>query len=180
MKAGRVVVIVLLGVMLALAAWLLMGAPSSVTLTRDDLQREVEKRFPIEKSEILVTVRLSEPRVLLKPDSDRIGLGVTITVSAPIIQSLKGKGELDGELRFDSESRELYLDSPDLKITEASGISDKDLRAAEELIGPLLRNVLSRIPIYRLKDTDLRQPVINASVKEIQVNAGTVTLRFAR
>ncbi len=180
MRFARIALILLAVVSIGLAAWWFYGAPLTITLTRDELQKEVEKRFPIDKSELLFTGRLSEPRVLLKQGTDRIGLAVSIAVSAPIIKPVTGKGELDGRVRFDPESRELFLESAELRLTEASGVSDKDLRTAEVLIRPLLSGLLARIPIYRLKETDLRIPGTNAQVKQIRVEEGCVILRFAR
>ena len=180
MKIGRIGLILLGVVLIGIAAWWFLGAPAKVTITREELQREVEKRFPIEKSELLFTVRLSEPRVLLKPNSDRIGIGVSISVSGPVIKAISGKGELDGRVRFDPEARELFLESAELRLSEASGVSEKDLRTAEVVVRPLLSGLLARVPIYRLKETDLRFPGTNAQVKEMRVEEGRVILRFAR
>ena len=170
----------LLVILTGIGIWWATGAPAKLTLTREELQREVEKKFPIEKSELLFSAALSKPRVLLNPANNRLGLGVTIMVSAPLIKTMTGQGELDGNVRFDPAARELYLDSPRLKLIEASGISEKDLRSAEEIINPLLATTLARVPIYRLKETDLRVPVTQAQVKDVRVQEGSVVLRFAR
>src|SRR5688500_13524187 len=105
MKIGRLFLILLALVLIGAGVWWIAGAPATITVTREELQAEVETRFPIEKSELLYTGRLSEPRVLLNPQTDRIGIGVSIDVSSPVVKSLTGKGEIDGRVRFDVESR---------------------------------------------------------------------------
>jgi hypothetical protein len=180
MKARRLLAILVTLALIGLAAWWLAGAPATVTLTREQVQQEVQKRFPLERTEFLVTGRLSDPTVILNPQTDRIGIGVSVSLSAPAIKPLTARGELEGQVRFDAQTRELYLDAPELRLTEAVGLSGSQLRTAEGIIRPLLKTLLSRIPLYRLKDPDLRFPRTNAQVQEIQVDEGRLILRFAR
>ncbi len=174
----------LLLLVLALAALIAAGGvwlyyrATTLVLTREDLQREVDRKFPIEKRELVAVVRLSEPRVLLNEGSDRIGLGVTVTLEAPGIKPLSGHIEADGEVHYDPEQGTLFLDYARLEKLEAKGLSERDAKLAQEILNPLLNSALAHIPLYRLNPNDPRQARLRGTVKSLKVESGRVVIKF--
>ena len=52
-----------------------------IVFTQDELQAKVATEFPLKKRKSLVTVNFLNPRILLAPGSDRIGISLDMEVS---------------------------------------------------------------------------------------------------
>src|SRR6476619_503920 len=76
------------------------GAGVAVTITPDQLQTGLQQAFPVEKKELFLTVRLSDPVVALDAgDKDRIVFGAAVGLSIAGRKMANGHVTAAGKLR---------------------------------------------------------------------------------
>ena len=150
-----------------------------VTLDRADVQRRVERLFPIMRANELVTVRLHHPRVILSPHSDRIGLGVRIDAVAAEQFSISGHAAVDGVLRFAGTNGNFYLDDATVKDLRIDGVPTLYLGQIRQLAGGLLKDLLRDHPIYTLGQLGESKRIMGSEIKSIKVRNGKLLVELA-
>jgi hypothetical protein len=100
----------------ALAATLLVacagfGGPYSVTLGEAELQRWADGQFPLERRLLDVfDVSVSNPRLKLLPESNRLGTGFDISVRERLLGGRwQGRLQLSSSLRYETQDQTVRL-----------------------------------------------------------------------
>lgn len=182
----------LFGIALALAAALAalgMGIAvrwqtqqSTVFITEARLRAELEKRFPIERPVfLLLNYRFDHPRLELLPEQDRIAFGVDLGLDARLDgarTALKGRIDVKTGLRYDDAQGALYLVDPVITELALDGVPEKHLSRVQDGARLLLADVFAQQPVYRLKDSDLRQRALKHSLRDLRVTPYGVALVF--
>ena len=138
--------------MAVLLMWLLpVATPAKdmnliVTLDRADLQRRIDRMFPITREAELLTVHLHHPRVILHEHSNRIGLRLRLDASVAEQFSVSGSARIDGVLRFASDSGKFYLDHASLKEMQIDGVPSLYLAQVQQLADGVVRDLQVEAP----------------------------------
>lgn len=126
--------------------------PRTLSLDADELQRLIERRFPIERRLLeVLEVNLSAPRLRLLPDVNRLAAIVDIGTRDRLFGgSWRGRLDFEAALRFEAADPSLRLTQVRVRDfsldTAASG-----LRAQAERLGAaLVERVLEDLVVYRL------------------------------
>lgn len=151
-----------------------------VVLSEEDLQERIEEVFPVERQYlVLLTLRLSEPEVLLVEGADRIHYRMRASLAVPGLgQRLSGTGRVSGRLRYDRETRDLFLYDSVVEEIEVDGLPQMyqaPLRSAADWIA---RQRLDRHPVYTVDEEEVGQlpgPVI---LRDVRVGDGKVRVAF--
>lgn len=108
-------ILVVLLAMLAACATLLPMQEFEIPLSR--LQRDMDTRFPINHRYLeLFDVALTQPKLSLRPESDRVVVGFDAKVLSPFTNKpVEGKMQVSGQLRIDQQRRALVLADPRLE-----------------------------------------------------------------
>src|SRR5438067_13611370 len=150
--------------MLALAAGGLLAScaslvgPRRVEISQARLQAGLERRFPINNRMLqLLDVQLAQPQLTIQPESDRVALGLGVTVAPPFLhQSWRGSMALSGRLVLDPSRNAVFLTDTHLDRFDVDGIDAdraRDLgRAADVLVNQMVRDVA----VYSFRPEDLR------------------------
>lgn len=149
-----------------------------VELTQDQLQERVAKRFPHQQETALGIVTLSDPRVVLTPDSPRIGLEVTIKVETVGAVAGSGRGLLDGEIEYRPEAGEFYLRDPRLPALSFDGVPPEYGKVVQAIADAALRQALPVVMIHRLDLQDTRQNFAKSMLRSVTVNGGKLILEM--
>lgn len=150
-----------------------------VTLDRADVQRRVERLFPVVRADELVSVRLHHPRVILTAHSNRIGLGLRIDATAAEQFSVSGHVTVDGVLRFAGPSGDFYLDDADVKDLQVDGIPTPYLDQIRRLADGVLRDLLRDHPIYTLGQLGEAKRFMGSEIKSIKVRDGKMVVELS-
>ena len=167
----------------ALALLLLAGPVAAmnfvVELGQAELQRKVERIFPFTQEDQLYRVELDRPQVVLRDNSDRIGLRLNVAGMVMQQLSLTGRALVDGRLRFDAPNRAFYLDDATLTELQIDGVpasySDEIRRIAEQMA----RDILSRQPVYVLDKDDALNKRLGGEIKAVNVRNGKLVVELA-
>ena len=153
------------GVGLALCVLLLAGCagllPRSIVLGEPELQAQLARRFPIERSLFdTFTLKLSDP--LLSIDAAAGRLGTELTLQGSDLRngrSLQGRLALDYGLRWEPADASVRLVQPrvqSLQFDEAPGLSSRGSEAAQRMGIALAERLLDDLVLYRVPEARLQ------------------------
>ena len=151
----------------------------TITLDRADLQRRIDRLFPITREDALVTVQLRHPQVTLNEGSDRIGLRLQINATAADLFSVSGLARVDGILRFMSKSGEFYLDDASVEEMQLGNVSSLYLDQIQHIADGVVRDLLQGQPIYVLGQMGESKRIMGSEIKSITVHGGKLILELA-
>lgn len=128
------------------------------SLTRQELQTELDKRFPatLRYAEV-VSVQLSHPRLVLDEATNRITTHVDARLTNALLPSppVDGKLALNSGVRYDPARRAVLLDNPTVQQVEVTGMAI--YREQLNAIGAVVaQQLLKDYPIYTFKPEELR------------------------
>ena len=171
--------------MAVLLMWLLpVATPAKdmnliVTLDRADLQRRIDRMFPITREAELLTVHLHHPQVILREHSDRIGLQMRLDASVAEQFSVSGSARVDGVLRFASDSGKFYLDHASVEEMQIDGVPSLYLAQIQQLADGVVSDLLQDQAIYTLGQMGESKRIMGSEIKSISVHNGKVIVELS-
>ncbi len=168
-------------IVLALVSTSCQGATGSftVSLSREDLQEQIDQRFPVSRRAGLIDVTFSDPRVNLVTGSDRIGLALKLASRLPFVGSLDGHLEVSGLIAYNQETRQVFFHEPRIDLIEIDGVDPKTVGATQNAVQAVARAVLSGVPVYTLEQRTLKEAAMQYLLKSVRVRDGTLILEMA-
>jgi len=149
-----------------------------VTLDRADLQRRIDRLFPITREAELLTVHLHHPQVILREHSDRIGLRVMVDASIAEQFSVSGSARIDGVLRFAGDSGKFYLDHASVEEMRIDGVPSMYLAQIQQLADGVVRDLLKDQAIYTLGQMGEPKRIMGSEIKSISVHDGKLIVEL--
>lgn len=158
------------------------GLMPTLLIRPDDLVRRFSPNFPVQRDyRGLLNMQFSDPVFGMVPDRNKVRLGLTTLGSVGKLMSaaglytrqLGGRCQLACGLRFDPETRAIYLKDTELEQFSLAGVPSQwtsDLRGIVNLLGS---SFLEKRPIYKLGDG-----LGTRYVKDISVQNNGLLLSF--
>lgn len=142
-----------------------------VALTAPEIERELSKSFPVQRElgGVLV-VELSEPKVVLQPGSDRIGLKLNASAGLSMLR-VPGSVTVSGKLRYRQEDQQFFLDEPEVMSVQLAGLPEAQQPALLDTINVALKAVLPTVPIHKLEEGGSKMFLRAVRVEDGQVIA---------
>ena len=144
----------------------------TVEMSQTELQAMVEQGFPIRQQTPFATTVLSQPKITIPANSQRLRLSVAITAVFPNNITSKGRAEIEGELDYDATKGEFHLREPSVTALYFDNLPQQYRELLTTVIGALARQTLPIIVIYRLDEKDLRQSMAKRVLKDVKVRNG--------
>jgi hypothetical protein len=125
---------------------------SEYTASRDELQAQIARRFPVaERYAELFMVGLRDPQLALDARANRAAITATLTIASPLLAAspVQGTVSVSSALRYDAATRALRLDQPKAERLALQGVEGRDAErlqrvgavVAQELLqGQVLRS----------------------------------------
>jgi len=177
-KSRLIVILLVVAGASAVATWLAWRSLHVIVLSREEIQRAVEKKFPIEKRDLIVSVSFSNPAVRLEEGSDRIGLAASVDARLIGAKAVSGRLELDGRIEYDPAKGELYLTDPQIRQMEIAGLGERETGLAKSLASLVLAASLDRVTLYRLSEKRPKEVEAKRRVKSVKVTSGHVEIQL--
>ena len=150
-----------------------------ITLDRADLQRRIDRMFPLVRKNELVTVRMHHPQVILTEHSGRIGLRVRLDATAAEGFSISGLAGIDGVLRFAGDTGNFYLNDARIEELQIDGVpalyADQIRRLADGIVSELLQER----PVYTLGQMGESKRIMGGEIRSIEVHDGKLVVELA-
>lgn len=135
-----------------------------VVIPKATIQDMLDKKFPIEKTTLLVKVKMSEPKVYFK--SGNIGIIIKYWADA-LGKEMDGIVDVNTRVRYDNRS--FYLSNVETPMISMNDKEiDQDGKVTKAILS-ILRNYLENYPVYKLKQSDVKQNLAKLLLKDITV-----------
>jgi hypothetical protein len=135
----------------------------TLTLTREELQRDLATRFPVEIDHHVVVVRLADPVLEFPGVGDHVALRVTVVLSSLLANST-GDLRVEGRIAYVEAEHAFYLREPNITSfhmnaptpgSPAGGLLERvndhvDSATLDHLARAGAEQALRQRPIYRL------------------------------
>lgn len=183
MKKVKVITLSLLAVFLISAVTVFLifkGQEFTIHLDKETLQTAINKKMPFEKKFLLVCkLTVMNTTVLLQEGSRRIGATTNVELSLNVGKNpkvLTGSTTADAGLQYDQETSTFYLQQPFIRDLKIAGIPEKYITSVSAKSQEILQDYLNKVPVYRVKDDNMKMKLAKAVIKNIQVLDGTVAV----
>lgn len=141
------------------------GFKKEIVIPRDTIQTTLDKKFPFDRSMVVLRITLMEPKIYFK--NTNIGINLKYWGSY-LEKEIEGTMDLNGHIRYEKGS--FYLDSLDIvevSMNEKEFSSNGKLR---KIVISLLKNYLECYPVYKLKQSDFKQNLAKLLLRDITVD----------
>jgi hypothetical protein len=149
MRARRIVLVPIL----VLAFLPLVPRPAhayTLSLTAAEIETVARSYFPQRQEGVFGRVTLSDPKVVLKEGSKRLGLGVKVKAELPGGLTAHADALVDGEVAWDPVRREFHLREPRVRRLDAEGLQEPYASLVAEGVNALAQETLPVIVLYRV------------------------------
>lgn len=141
----------------------------TLRLSEADLQERIDLVLPVERKQLFVTVRVSDPDVDLSSRSNLVGIALSVEASVPGGLKGSGRGKLFGSVRYERNEGAFYLDEPKLRELEIKRVPAQLNKEIAKIAEVALVKALQRYPLYRLNESDNKQKMAKAMLESVNV-----------
>ena len=147
------------------------------TATRDELQAELTRRFPITRRYgELASVSLHNPQLALDGSANRATLASRLVILSPLLRpsSVGGQVAVSSGLRWDASSLSVRLQDPRAEQLRIDGVTGNDAQNLERISASVVQEALQGYPLLTFRPEELRFGLkvqgITIGVDEIKVH----------
>jgi len=170
---------VLLAVFLLVSCATLLG-PRQVEIPVARLQEALENRFPFNNRYLeLLDIRVTNPRVALQPDSNRILTSMDIAVAPPFLnRAWIGDLSISGRLQFAPARNALVLAEPRVETFNVQGLDPLYANQVRRIGSLLAEQMLESVPLYTFDPAQLRYAGTQFIPSAIDARPGGLVVTF--
>jgi len=145
-----------------------------LALSPDDLNRFLQRMFPIEKEQKIGKLILEKANVKSIESENKISLGVDSKYDPPLLPAVNLGIDVEGGLKYNPKDKAIYLKDP---LVNAVRIFDKNFTLPSGLkpfISNVITEVFGEIPLYKFSEGNLASYL----VKDVKVENGKIIVKF--
>lgn len=131
---------------------------SEYTASREELQAQVAKRFPVrQRYAELFTVALREPRLTLDATTNRAAIAALVTIGSPLLSppSVEGAIMVSSALKYDPAALAIRLDQPKAERLELQGMTGRDAERLQQIGAVVAQELLRDYALIAFKPEQL-------------------------
>lgn len=175
-----------LSMLAGLAAALLLAScatllgPRDVEIPLARLQQSIANRFPFNNRYLeLLDVRVTNPRVTLQPDTNRIVTSMDTSIAPPFTdKSWSGSLSVSGQLQVDPSRNALVLADPRVENLAINGLDSPYAKQITRVAGLVGEQLLKDLPLYTFQPNDFRYGGTNFFPTKITTKASGLVVTF--
>ena len=156
-----------------------MAFSYTLEITEQELQNKLSSFMPLERKLLVFSIILSDPKITLIQQTNKIGLFTNLSAVAPDGSKSTGRVNITGTLSYNPEQGAFYFKNPVIENLELDKLPEQYSTDIKQLTQLAVSHALSTHPVYKLKDDDLRQKYIKSTLESVTVDQGKllVTLK---
>ena len=148
------------------------------TATRDELQAELARRFPITRRYgELASVSLHDPQLTLDGSASRATLASRLVILSPLLRpsSVRGQIAVSSGLRWDSSGLSVRLQDPRTEQVRIDGVRGNDAQRLERISASVVQEALQGYPLHTFRPEELR---FGLKVQGISIGVDEIKVKF--
>ena len=173
MKRTTILIVGLLVVALIAGMFGFRGKRYEVTITQNQIDEVLQKKFPVTKSHLMVfSITYSNPSLTLLPESHRVEVGLDAELNIMLPKETKkcsGTILVTTTLTYHDDSKQFFLSNPDINKLTIQGIPQNHIDKITRFASIAAREKLQEIPVYTLTAVDAKQTAAKLLLKDVQV-----------
>lgn len=153
----------------------LRGELIELRFSREDIKERIEKKLPFQKDGPHFYTLIKNVRIDFPEQSTRIRVGFDLEISGKKLLKgilLNGSIDLDSSIRYEESSAQFFLDDAQLLELKMDKISSTFSKKIIKGINKSVIEYVYTIPIYRLKESDVKNQLTRAFLKKIRIDQG--------
>ena len=154
---------------------------SEFTATRDELQAELARRFPITRRYgELFLVSLHDPQLVLDGSANRATLALRLVISSPVLQpsSVGGQVAISSGLHWDAEGLSVRLQDPRAEELRIDGVTGNAAQNLQRIGAAVAQEALQGYPLHTFRPDELRFGLKTYQVQSINIGDDAIKVRF--
>jgi len=154
---------------------------SEFTATRDELQAELARRFPITRRYgELFLVSLHDPQLVLDGSANRATLALRLVISSPVLQpsSVGGQVAISSGLHWDAGGLSVRLQDPRAEELRIDGVTGNDAQNLQRIGAAVAQEALQGYPLHTFRPDELRFGLKTYQVQSINIGDDAIKVRF--
>jgi hypothetical protein len=151
------------------------------TVTRDELQAELARRFPITRRYgELFLVSLQDPQLALDGSAHRAALTSRLVISSPLLEpsSMGGQVAVSSALRWDAEGLAVRLQDPRVEQLRIDGVTGSDAQNLQRIGAAVAQEALQGYPLHTFRPEELRFGLKTYEVQSIDIEDDAIKVQF--
>jgi hypothetical protein len=152
------------------------GVP--ISISESQINAAVAKSFPVSQTFLqVIDLAYSNPRVTLRPGSERVQLEMDAKLSIKLLpgaKNLTGTTIIDSGIRYQADTRQFFLADPTVRKLEIDGMPRDYVDRVTQVAVELTRSRLEKEPIYTVEGPEAAMLATNLLVKDVRVRDGFV------
>ena len=132
---------------------------SEYTASRDELQAEIARRFPLtQRYAEIFSVTLSDPVLALDAGANRAAITARVNIASPLMQpsSVNGVASISSALRYDVPALALRLQDPRAERLQLDGVVGRDAERLQRIGWAVAQELLQGYPLRTFKPDELK------------------------
>ena len=154
---------------------------SEYTASRDELQAQIARRFPVERRYAeLFNVNLRDPRLALDAASNRAAITVALSIASPLLRppSVDGIVTLSSALKYDAPTREIRLDRPQADRIDFPALNNRDAERVQQIGAVVAQELLRDQPLRSFRPEELTVGRKTYEIGDITVQDDGITVQL--
>lgn len=148
------------------------------TATRDELQAELTRRFPITRRYGgLASVSLHDPQLALDGSAERATLASRLVILSPWLRPSGANGAVavSSGLLWDAAGLSVRLQNPRTEQLRIDGVTGANAQNLERISAAVVHEALQGYPLFTFRAEDFR---FGLKVQGISIGVDVITVRF--
>jgi hypothetical protein len=176
----RLATVATIAAALLLAACATLLGPREVEIPLARLQQSIANRFPFNNRYLeLLEVRVTNPRITLQPDTNRIVTSMDTSIAPPFTdKSWSGSLSISGQLQVDPSRNALVLADPRVENLNINGLDSPYAKQIARVAGLVGEQLLKDLPLYTFQPGDFRYGGTNFFPTKIAARASGLVVTF--
>jgi len=154
------------------------GKEYHITITQTQIDQALAGRFPQSKDFLpFFTITYSNPQVTLLEESDRVQVGMDVTLDVRIkgqTEKLGGGCTVTSGISYNAQEHTFYLNDAEFDRLEIQGIPPEHLQKVTKFAAKYAKGYIESRPVYRLKATDAKSTAAKLLLKDVDVREQAV------
>jgi hypothetical protein len=144
------------------------------------LQASLNNKFPFNNRYLaLFDVNVSNPKLVLQPESNRVLTTMDASIAPPFMQNAwQGSFTISGALQFDAAKNAIVLTDPRMEKMEMAGIDPGYSRQIAKLGGLLAEELLNGVTLYTLPPEQLSYAGTRFMPSKITARSDSLVVTF--
>ncbi|HXD07530.1 MAG TPA: DUF1439 domain-containing protein [Burkholderiaceae bacterium] len=146
--------------------------------TRDELQAELARRFPImRRYGDLASVSLHDPQLALDGSANRATLASRLVIVSPLLRpsSVGGQVAVSSGLLWDASGLSVRLQDPRVEQLHIDGVTGNDAQNLERISAAVVQEALQGYPLHTFRPDELR---FGLKVRGITIGVDAIKVQF--